>query len=156
LGVAKVNAQPTRLVLDTNIVLDCFVFHDPAARELTAAMEARRVQPLVHDVTLDELQRVLAYPQCRLDNSERQQVLDRYVASATLVQMPEGFAREALLLPTGFPRCRDPDDEPFLALALHARAEGLITKDRDILKLRRKARRFSVIVLAPQEVSFTR
>ena len=132
------------------------MFRDPAASDLTAAIEAGRVQPLVHDVTLDELQRVLAYPQCRLDNSEQQQVLDRYVASATLVQMPEGFARDALFLPPTFPRCRDPDDEPFLALALHAHADGLITKDRDILKLRRKAQKFGVVVLALQQVSFAR
>ena len=107
--------RPTRLVLDTNIVLDYLVFRDCATRELTAAIEARRVQALVHHHALDELERVLAYPQFSLALAEQRQVLDRYLATATVAPMPDGFSRDDLLLPPGFPRCRDSDDEPFLA-----------------------------------------
>lgn len=137
-----------RLVLDTNIVLDCLVFRDAATRDLMAAIEAQRVQVLVHPPALDELQRVLAYPQCRLDGPEQRQVMQRYLAVATMAAMPEGFRRDDLLLPPGFPRCRDRDDQPFLALAYHARADGLVTKDKALLKLRRKARRFGVAIVA--------
>lgn len=139
-------------MLDTNIVLDCLVFHDPATNELIAAIEARRVQALVHEHTLDELMRVLAYPQCQLAATEQRQVMDRYLSAATLTPMPDGFSRSTLLLPTGFPRCRDRDDEIFLALAYHARADGLVTKDKAVLKLRRKARRFGVPILAPADL----
>lgn len=149
----SVSLQPSRLVLDTNIVLDCLVFRDSATRDLTAAIEARRVQALVHRHALDELERVLAYPQCRLAVTEQRQVLDRYLTAATLAPMPDGFSRDTLLLPPGFPRCRDRDDEPFLALAYHAGADGLVTKDRAVLKLRRKARRFGVAILAPTDLS---
>jgi uncharacterized protein len=144
--------EPFRFVLDTNIVLDCLVFKDPGIRRLMTALEERRVQALGHALTLDELQRVLAYPQCRLNAAEQQQVLDRYLGLATLATMPEGFSRETLLLPTGFPRCRDRDDEPFLALAYHARAQGLVTKDKVILKLRKKVRKFGVLVFAPADL----
>lgn len=143
-----------RLVLDTNIVLDCLVFRDSATRELIAAIEARRVQVLVHQYALDELKRVLAYPQCRLAATEQQQVLERYLTTVTAASMPDEFSRNNLLLPPGFPRCRDRDDEPFLALAYHARADGLITKDKAVLKLRRKARRFGVAILTPADLSF--
>ena len=143
---------PSRLVLDTNIVLDCLVFRDPATRGLMAAIEARRVQALVHQYALDELERVLAYPQCRLAMTEQRQVLERYLTATTRAPMPDGFSRDTLLLPHGFPRCRDRDDEPFLALAYHARADGLVTKDKAILKLRRKARRFGVAILAPADL----
>jgi len=149
----SVSLLPSRLVLDTNIVLDCLVFRDSATRDLTAAIEARRVQALVHQHALGELERVLAYPQCRLAVTEQRQVLDRYYAAATLAPMPEGFSREDLLLPPGFPRCRDRDDEPFLALAYHARADGLVTKDKALLKLRGKARRFGVAILAPADLT---
>jgi putative PIN family toxin of toxin-antitoxin system len=142
------------LVLDTNIVLDCLVFRDCATRELTAAIEARRVQALVHQYALDELERVLAYPQFRLGSTEQRQILDRYLSAATVAPMPDGFSRDDLLLPPGFPRCRDNDDEPFLALTYHARADGLITKDKAILKLRSKARRFGVAILAPADLPF--
>jgi putative PIN family toxin of toxin-antitoxin system len=149
-----VNLPPCRLVLDTNVVLDCWVFEDPRVSQLTAAIEAGGVRPLVHEVTLDELRRVLSYPQFSLDETEQQQLLQRYVASASPVPMPEAYDRLTPQLPPGFPRCRDPDDEPFLALALHGRADALITKDRDILKLRRKARKFGVLVLKPEEFQF--
>lgn len=148
----SVNPRPSRLVLDTNIVLDCLVFRDLATNELTAAIEARRVQALVHQYALAELKRVLTYPQCRLTVTEQRQVLDRYLAATTLVSMPDGFSSCALLLPTAFPRCRDHDDDAFLALAYHAQADGLVTKDKAILKLRRKARRFGVTILAPADL----
>jgi putative PIN family toxin of toxin-antitoxin system len=148
----SINLSSPRLVLDTNVVLDCLVFRDPAVRNLMTAIEAKCVQTLVHPVTLDELKRVLAYPQCRLNAAEQQQVLDRYLGLGTLAAMPEGFSRETLLLPTDFPRCRDHDDQPFLALAFHARAEGLVTKDKLILKLRKKVRKFGVLVFAPADL----
>ena len=97
------NLDPFRFVLDTNIVLDCLVFKDPGVRRLMTVLEARRVQALVHPLTLDELKRVLAYPQFRLKPTEQQQVLDHYLGLATLAAMPEGFSRETLLLPTDFP-----------------------------------------------------
>jgi uncharacterized protein len=142
-----------RLVLDTNIVLDCLVFCDSTTRDLTAAIGARRVHALVHQHALDELERVLAYPKLRLAATEQRQVLDRYLSVATFVPMPDTFSHGSLLLPSDFPRCRDRDDELFLALAYHARADGLITKDKAVLKLRKKARRFSVEIRAPAELS---
>lgn len=144
--------RPFRLVLDTNIVLDCLVFDDPATRELTAAIESRHLQALVHQYALDELERVLAYPQCRLNVTEQQQVLDRYLAATTMAPMPDEFSSDNLLLPPGFPRCRDRDDEPFLALAYHAHADGLVTKDKTVLKLRRKVRKFGVAILTLAEL----
>jgi putative PIN family toxin of toxin-antitoxin system len=120
----SVRLRPSRLVLDTNIVLDCLVFRDSATRDLTAAIEARRVQVLVHQHALDELESVLGYPQCHLAVTEQRQVLDRYLTLATLTPMPHGFTRDTLLLPPGFPRCRDRDDAPFLALAYHARGRA--------------------------------
>lgn len=149
---ASVSLKPIRLVLDTNIVLDCLVFRDPTTRDLLAALEARRVHALVSAETLGELERVLAYPQCRLAADEPRQVLDRYLEVATMASMPEGFNRDELLLPPGFPRCRDGDDEIFLALAYHARADALISKDKAVLKLRRKARRFGVEILTPADL----
>jgi putative PIN family toxin of toxin-antitoxin system len=150
---ANLDLRPLRLVLDTNIVLDCLVFRDSAMRELTEAIETGRVQALVHECTIDELERVLGYPQCGLTITEQRQVLDRYLAAATLTPMPNGFSRDTLLLPPGFPRCRDRDDEAFLALAYHARADGLVTKDKVVLKLRRKVRKYGVAILAAADLS---
>jgi predicted nucleic acid-binding protein len=46
-------------------------------------------------------------------------------------------------------QCRDPLDQKFLELAVAAGAALLITKDRDLLKLRKRARAHGVSVVAP-------
>jgi len=142
-----------RLVLDTNIVLDWLVFRDPAIAALAAAIEGRRVQVVTHPPAVEELQRVLAYPQCRLSPLEQREVLERYRSAVVMAELPEAFRTDNLMLPAGFPRCRDRDDEHFLALAYHTHAAGLVTKDKAVLKLRKKARRFGVVVLALRELA---
>jgi len=141
-----------RLLLDTNIVLDCLVFRDPTARSLWAAVEAKGVELLSHPLALEELSRVLAYPQCRLDEEVQLDIWARYAEVTSLIPVPDGFGLESLSLPPGFPGCRDRDDELFLALAYHSGADALISKDRDILSLRKKARKFGVKILGPAEV----
>ena len=57
------------IVLDTNIVLDVFVFNDAAALPLKQALQAGELEWLATQPMRDELERVLAYPQIvpRLD-----------------------------------------------------------------------------------------
>jgi uncharacterized protein len=47
------------------------------------------------------------------------------------------------------PQCGDPDDQKFLTLAARVRADCLVTRDRELLKLRRRAARWFEI-LPPQ------
>ena len=141
-----------RLVLDTNVVLDCFVFNDSDARTLRAALDAGHAQALVHAYTIAELQRVLGYAQCRLSEAQQKEVLQRYLSKASHAALPANFDTNNLLLPTTFPRCRDADDQPFIALAYHAAADALVTKDKALLKLRRKAKKFDVTILRPSEL----
>ena len=56
--------MPARLlVLDTNIVLDAFVFSDPAALPLRAGLEDGSLQWIATPDMRVELARVLGYPQ---------------------------------------------------------------------------------------------
>ena len=49
------------------------------------------------------------------------------------------------------PTCRDEDDQKFLELARAARADYLVTKDRDLLELtRRKYAQLAFRILTPQ------
>jgi len=139
------------LVLDTNVVLDWLVFRDVTVQSLQAAVEQRRVTIVTHAAAVDELRRVLAYPQCKLAAADQEALLDRYRTASRNAELPTGFALGNLLLPAGFPACRDPDDQHFLALAYHTKADGLITKDKQLLRLRRKAARFGVTVTSPRE-----
>jgi putative PIN family toxin of toxin-antitoxin system len=140
-------------ILDTNIVLDWLVFHDPSAAVLKTAITSHRVSICTHPILIDELQRVLAYPALKLDAVRQAAVLNEYRAQATLAAAPEKLARDNLLLPAGFPQCRDPDDQPFIALAYHVKAEVLITRDKAVLKLRKRAARFGVAIVDIGEAS---
>ena len=50
------------IVLDTNIVLDAFLFQDPAAQPLKAALAANNIQWIATPPMREELARVLGYP----------------------------------------------------------------------------------------------
>ena len=55
--------MPTQtVVLDTNIVLDTFVFNDPAAEPIRQALANSELDWLATQAMRDELARVLAYP----------------------------------------------------------------------------------------------
>ena len=122
-----------RLILDTNVVLDCFVFHDPGIETLLARLEDRRAIAVTSAATLDEFERVLAYR--AIDRSaERAALVARY---RSLAEHFDGPARVGHV-----PTCRDPDDQKFLELARDAQAHFLVTKDRALLDL--APRRFGV------------
>jgi putative PIN family toxin of toxin-antitoxin system len=135
-------------VLDTNVVLDLLHFDDAAAHPLLGALESGRVHCAKTPETFEELQRVLAYPEFELDDSAQTAILETYqtlsltVETATpLVGMPhKGTPIHYGLKPmwSRMPRCSDPDDQKFLELAAASRAQLLISKDRALLKLRRR------------------
>jgi putative PIN family toxin of toxin-antitoxin system len=118
------------LVIDTNVVLDLLHFDDATARPLRLALEAGRLRCAVTDATLDELRRVLAYPEFGLDPTQQAALFARYQALAKTTGTVEGCA--------ALPRCSDPDDQKFIELAAAVRAQGLVSKDRAVLKLRRR------------------
>lgn len=117
----------SRLVLDTNVVLDLVVFQDATVEPLRAAIEAKRVTLVTNPACLAELKRVLAYPAFELDSILQNEAFSWIkTRSVCIVQPP---AQNHL------PRCRDPDDQKFLDLALVANASYLVTKDNALLEL---------------------
>ncbi len=129
-----------RLVFDTNVVLDLLHFDDAIARPLLHALDAGRLRCVVTGTTLDEWRRVLAYPAFALDSMHQTTLVARYQALALL---------EPATAAVGLPRCRDPDDQKFIELAAATRAQGLVSKDRAVLRLRRRcAPRFRIMTPA--------
>jgi len=116
-----------RVVLDTNIVLSALVFAAGRLAPLRLAWQQARCQPLVSAVTAAELVRALAYPKFRLGTEEQQELLADYLPYCNAVRMPA--------MPPPTPECRDPYDLPFLQLAVVAKADYLVTGDRDLLAL---------------------
>ena len=136
-----------RVVLDTNVVLDWLVFQEIALEPLRHAVRDGRVSLLAHASALDELLRVLQYPRLRLEVQQQERVLKQY---SELTQLFEHRA-ERQELPRGFPCCSDPDDDHFLSLAYLARADALVSKDRQVLVLKKRMAKFGVRVLTPQQ-----
>ena len=126
-----------RLVIDTQVWLDWLVFDERSLAGLRAAVAEDRAEVLIDSACLAELERVLAYP------------LGRNVDIDACLRRCEGIVKK-ITPPTievaGLPACRDPDDQKFLTLAAAARADCLVTRDRELLRLaRRCAARFAIL-----------
>jgi putative PIN family toxin of toxin-antitoxin system len=144
-----------KLILDTNIVLDWLVFRDAGVAGLQPALDDGRIEIVTHEPAVVELRRVLAYKQFKLTVEQQQDLLARYNSHCRIVTLPGAFPLDNLGLPSGFPLCRDTDDQHFLALAYHERADALITKDAAVLELAKLAKKFGVTVLHPDQLAAT-
>jgi putative PIN family toxin of toxin-antitoxin system len=134
-------APAKSIVLDTNVCLDLFVFHDPRWAPLLAALESGAVQAVTRADCRDEYLAVLHYPHLPLDETTRLRAAERFDA---LIRVVAPNSRAIQL-----PNCSDRDDQKFLELARDANADMLITKDKALLKLARKTAKagmFKIIV----------
>jgi putative PIN family toxin of toxin-antitoxin system len=132
---------PKRIVLDTNVCLDLFVFNDPRWSALLAAIESGAVEAITREDCRAEYRVVLHYPHLPLDEASRPVSEARFDALIKVVAPPVSGVR--------LPVCSDRDDQKFLELARDAQADILITKDKALLKLARrltKAGMFRVMV----------
>ena len=129
--------KPPRIVLDTNVLLSTLLFHAGALSWLRLAWQSEAIHPLASHDTTTELIRVLSYPKFKLTSDEREDLLGDYLPWCETVTVPNKIK---------LPDCRDPFDRPFLALALTAKADALITGDKDLLAL---SHLFAVPILTP-------
>jgi putative PIN family toxin of toxin-antitoxin system len=132
------------LVIDSNVVLNGFFFKDPP----TVAVIERLLcdyQWVCTEWMQREAQRVAKLPQ-----------MAKYASSETILALNQGFSNHAKLIEhsTVSPmRCRDVDDQAFLDLAAHTQARLLLTLDRDLLKLRKRAATLELTIVQPNRVS---
>jgi putative PIN family toxin of toxin-antitoxin system len=130
---------PVRVVLDTNIVLDLWLYKDPATPALLEALTNKTVQWLATQVMRDELERVLAYTHIaqRLAFSQlvAEDILAQFDAHAQLMPV----AAKALFV------CKDADDQKFIDLAAEHQTQ-LISKDKAVLTMRNRMARLGVAV----------
>lgn len=114
------------IVLDTNIVLDAFVFNDPATQPLKLALASRKIQWIATKAMRDELARVLAYPKIVVRLALYQ------LSAADVLAQFDGQAQWLDAAPKAGVTCRDPDDQKFIDLAVAHKAT-LLSKDRAVL-----------------------
>lgn len=119
------------VILDTNIILDTFVFNDPAAKPLLAALQSDALHWIATGPMREELERVLAYPKIvkRLAYYQLQaaDVLAQFDALTTVVDV----AAKAPII------CKDPDDQKFIDLAVAHKAL-VLSKDNAVLCMKKR------------------
>ena len=136
------------IVLDTNIVLDLWLYLDPATPALLEALTSKRVDWVATQVMRDELERVLTYLHIVLRMQK-----DGLVAEEVLAQ----FDRFARLVPVADRApyvCKDADDQKFIDLAC-AYSCALVSKDKAVLTMRNRLARVGVGVSSlPLQIQF--
>ncbi|HEY8100822.1 MAG TPA: putative toxin-antitoxin system toxin component, PIN family [Burkholderiaceae bacterium] len=123
-----------RIVLDTNVCLDLFVFNDPRWIKLHDALKNGSIKAVTRNDCRMEWLIVLDYPHLPLDAHSKLRSAAEFDALITCISVQESTSQAVAPLPL----CSDPDDQKFLELARDAHAEVLITKDKALLKLARK------------------
>ncbi|MBW8810799.1 MAG: PIN domain-containing protein, partial [Lysobacter sp.] len=96
------SAQPPRIVLDSNVCLDLFAFRAPDLAPLLEALRSGAIEAVTDAECRAEWQRVLTYPQLKLDPAARERSLldyDRWLRV---------FGHDADAQTVALPRCADP------------------------------------------------
>ena len=130
--------QPTLIVLDTNIILDLFVFKDPATVSLQQALHAGTHRWIATQPMRDELARVLAYPHIATRLAFQQLTAVSILALFDKFSTLEPVATKAPVT------CKDPDDQKFIDLAV-SYASRLLSKDHAVLGMARRLLSLGVI-----------
>ncbi len=114
------------IVLDTNIVLDLFVFDDPAVLPLKDVLQTQQLQWIATPAMREELARVLAYKQIvpRLAYYQR--------SAADVLATFDRLVKVVDVAPKAPVTCKDADDQKFIDLAV-AHKTPLLSKDHAVL-----------------------
>jgi uncharacterized protein len=129
-GELPLTAEPPGVVLDTNIVLDWLLFDDPSVAAVAAGVTQQRLRWRATGPMRDELAHVLGRGLAAARDHDAGALLQRWDTHARLDPVPP--AHPSL-------RCTDTDDQKFIDLAFAAGARWLISRDRALLALARKA-----------------
>lgn len=135
----KLESDHHLVILDTNIVLDTFVFHDPATKPLVEALQSGALNWIATQPMRDELERVLAYPKIAKRLSYHQ------LEAASVLAQFDALARLEPVAPKAPVTCKDPDDQKFIDLAV-ARRCVLLSKDNAVLCMKKRLLALSVQV----------
>jgi putative PIN family toxin of toxin-antitoxin system len=124
-----------RIVIDTNVCLDLFMFRDPRWQALTDGLKCGEIDAVTSASCRMEFMLVLAYEKMQLSTESQAAILQEFDQLIRLIDLPaEPSATNTIKLPL----CKDRDDQKFLELAYTSQADTLITKDKALLKLARK------------------
>ena len=126
------------VVLDTNILLDIFVFNDERALQLKKALFDKATQFLASQKTIEEFADVISRPLFKLDKQTQTAILAQWQSIAEQQD-------DSNLAPAPW-KCQDPDDQIFLDLAYQLRPTILISKDNAVLQIAHRAASENILI----------
>ena len=116
-----------RVVLDTNVLISALLFTGEVSR-LVELWQDRKIIPVISRETFAELRAVLQYPKFKLTDPDILDIIESeilpYFDVIDLVQEIQNV-------------CRDPQDDKFIACAISAGVDYLVTGDRDLGDIKR-------------------
>ena len=124
-GVSCLVSSPMqRIVLDTNILVSGFLFSGSIPNR--SILKAQQSQILASDATLMEFAEVMNRPR-----------FDRYLEPILRRKLVAEYMNACKKVVISIPirACRDPRDDKFLEVAVHGRADAIVTGDADLLAL---------------------
>jgi len=127
------------VVLDTNIVLDLWLYLDPATPALLTALQQGQINWVATQAMREELHRVLTYTHI----TERR--LKQHIEVDWMLAQFDAHTSMQEVAPRAPYVCKDPDDQKFIDLAVAHKAL-LISKDKQVLRLTNRLARLSVCV----------
>ena len=127
------------IVIDTNIILDLFVFNDAATPPLKALLAADKLDWLATVPMRVELARVLAYPQIVPRLAFYQLSADDVLAAF------DRHTRMVDVAPKASVTCTDADDQKFIDLAVMHHAV-LLSKDKAVTSMKKRLLALGVLV----------
>ncbi|MGV3743192.1 MAG: putative toxin-antitoxin system toxin component, PIN family [Burkholderiaceae bacterium] len=142
----KIAMIANRIILDTNVCLDLFVFRDPRWQRLLQALETKEVEAVTRRDCRNEWLLVLNYPHLPLDDQSRTEARTQFDALISCIE-PEHPLQKGEL-----PACKDKEDQKFVELAWQAKAGTLITKDKALLKLAKRLSRKGLFTIQTPEM----
>lgn len=124
--MGKKKEEIVRVVLDTNILISALLFKGEMAR-LVELWKEGRIVPLISQATFKEFRDVLAYPKFSLTENEIRTIIeDEVLPFFEVVAVKEDINGS----------CRDPEDDKFLACAVSASADYIVSGDKDLCDMR--------------------
>ena len=127
----------TARVLDTNIVLDLWVFDDPLAAPLRNSLKTGGTQWLATAPMREELARVLHYPHIA------RRLMTRTLTPDMVLSHFDQYAQLQPDAPKAPYTCKDADDQKFIDLAVQHGA-ALHSKDAQVLCMKNRLARCGV------------
>lgn len=131
------------IVLDTNVLLDILVFDDERAHPLRAALENAQFKAVATSKTIDEFMDVISRDQFQLTIEQQAEILNQWRAWSSLID-------DESLAPAPW-KCKDRDDQVFINLAFTLKPSTLISKDKQVLKIAKRAQKEGILITADHD-----